>query len=110
MDTKSNTSAKLATSADFKAFVNQQIAQLAPYLLETGACGLRIESHKDDVKSKRVILSYEADGQVLETSAEDDDIYNATIKAREKMQESLNHIINFAFENEGGASTGSTLH
>ena len=93
----------LASEPEVRAFFNQQMSILKPYLIQQGVCGVKVGPSMHSPDKKKVVFYYEMNGEVLETSAESENIFEATIEARNDMQTGLNKIIN-ALDDNGDLS------
>ncbi len=93
-NTDSEIVTSIASDPEVRAFINQQVQKLKPYLIQSGTCGVKIDVSKDSPSKKMVSFYYTVDNEVIKAQAEHEDVFQATIQARKNMQEGLNKLIN----------------
>lgn len=84
-------------SAEERAFLYQEAQDLAPFVRELGSLSIMVEeneAHNDDENRYRVTFLVAPESMGIQIQAEEDNLFAATIAAKEEAQRQLNALVN----------------
>ncbi len=91
-------------SLEERAFLYQEAQDLAPLVKDLGSLSIMVEQEDESENRYRVTFVVAPESMGIQIHAEEDDLFSATIAAKEEAQRQLNALVN-ALEPQYGVPT-----